>query len=224
MTVQELFKSLDKNDFIKYYCQYEQILANKYSTTDSGRLIIEELFDKLISSEPIENKDDCIVFCIPELGSISYSSYHVYKKDLLEPAESGYVEHYGLDFVPMLETLGYKVSDACLFYLADPRQIAASILYEMTYFGYTIEDQKDESSTLLDSLTIQVEEIQKAEDKGESIVAPIEEVFERVGWVDTRTNSEKLYQEKFSTIEGTCGIDLRDLLYEMERDYINNKI
>lgn len=230
MIVQELFKSLDKKDFIKYYCQYECVLSNKYRTTKNGKKIITDLFDKLCNADPIltSNDDDNgmneIIFCIPELGTISCSTYSVYEKDLLEPDDTGYVEHYGIEFDSMLKVLGYKVSDACLFHFDDPRLIAASILYEMTFFGYTLEDQEDEAKALLDSLHEQVEDIKEKEEKGEPIGIPADEVFNGLGWVDNRSEKEIFYQNKCSEIYGNCGIDLRDLFYDMERDYLNGKI
>ena len=45
MTVQELFKSLDKEDFIKYYCQYEDVLAGKYEVTEKGKITAQKVMD-----------------------------------------------------------------------------------------------------------------------------------------------------------------------------------
>ena len=53
MTVQELFKSLDKEDFIKYYCQYEDVLAGKYEVTEKGNKIVTELFNQLLTIESL---------------------------------------------------------------------------------------------------------------------------------------------------------------------------
>ena len=77
MTVQELFKSLDKEDFIKYYCQYEDVLAGKYEVTEKGKKIVTDLFNQLLTIEPLPAKENknWIIFSIPEAGTISLSSF-----------------------------------------------------------------------------------------------------------------------------------------------------
>ena len=56
MTVQELFKSLDREDFIKYYCQYEDVLAGKYEVTEKGKKIVTDLFNQLLTIDPVPAK------------------------------------------------------------------------------------------------------------------------------------------------------------------------
>ena len=40
MTVQELFKSLNKEEFINYYCYYDLSGSDKYQTTEKGKQIV----------------------------------------------------------------------------------------------------------------------------------------------------------------------------------------
>ena len=225
MTVQELFKSLDRDDFIKYYCLYELACSSdRYEMTDSSKQIIADLFDKLCNAEPLIDEDclDGIIFCTPWVGSNSLNSFLVHEHDLLNPQDDGFVEYYGYEFTSMLKILNYKVSDACLLYFCDERQIAASILYEMTFFGWTIEDQEDEAAALSDHLKEQVEEIQDYEENGgECPYVPANEVFDKFDFIISKTETEKMYEQQLSTIEGQCGIDIRDTLYDLERHYIS---
>ena len=225
MTVRELFKSLDRDDFIKYYCLYElSCSSDKYEMTDSSKQVICDLFDKLCGAEPIVDEEclDGIIFCTPWIGSNSLNSFLVHEYDLLNPQDDGFVEHYGYEFTSMLKILNYKVSDACLLYFNDRRQIAASILYEMTFFGWTIEDQEDESSELLDGLNKQVKEIQNYEENGgDCPYVSASEVLDHFNCLFNKTEFEELSEQKFSTIEGQFGIDLRDTLYDLERHYIS---
>ena len=55
MTVQELFKSLDKELFVNYYCRYEEDEKSKYLTTDKGKQIIIRLFNQLLEVTPNDN-------------------------------------------------------------------------------------------------------------------------------------------------------------------------
>jgi hypothetical protein len=225
VTVQELFKSLDRDDFIKYYCQYDDVIAGKYETTEKGKKVVTELFDQLLAVKPIpaENNKNWIVFSIPEAGTISLNSFLVEKDDLLNPSEDGYIEHYGYEFDPMREILSYEVSKACLQYFNDPRQIAAAILYEMTFFGYSIEDQENESTGLQNSLTEQVEEITETLENGDdSKFSSWEEVKDKLGWVDTRTEEDKAFERDMNTIEGEFYNKLLDRLYDFERAYLKN--
>ena len=225
MTVQELFKSLDKEDFIKYYCQYEDVLAGKYEVTEKGKRVVTDLFEQLLTAEPLPDADNIswIIFSIPDVGTISLNSFSVKANDLLNPGENGYVEHYGYEFDSMRKVLAYKVSDACLKYLSDPRQFAASILYEMTFFGYTIDDQEEDATNLLNSLNEQVDEISEALDNGDdSALSSFEEVATSVGWnwVDNRTEEDKVFEKDVSNLEGEFYIKLRDRLYDLERVYL----
>lgn len=223
MTVQELFKSLDKEDFIKYYCQYEDVLAGKYEVTEKGKKVVTELFDQLLTVEPIPAKEgkNWIVFFTPWVGSIALNSFLVEKNDLLNPSESGYVEHYGYEFDPMREILSYEVSNACLKYFDNPRQLAAAILYEMTFFGYSIDGQENEAAELLSGLHKQVEEVTEAVENGDdSKFSSWEDVKDTLGWVDTRTEEDKAFEQDMSTIEGEFCNKLRDRLYDFERAYL----
>lgn len=225
MTVQELFKSLDKEDFIKYYCQYEDVLAGKYGVTEQGKKIVTDLFNQLLTIEPTPTEDDktWIVFSIPDAGTISLNSFLVEKDDLLNPREDGYVEHWGYEFNPMPEILSYEVSKACLQYLIDPRQLAASILYEMTFFGYSIESQENEATDLRNSLNEQIEEIQNYEENGgECPYVSADEVFRDYDLSSffNRSEEDKAFERDMSTIEGEFYNKLRDRLYDFERAYL----
>lgn len=216
MTVQELFKSLDKELFVNYYCRYEEDEKSKYLTTDKGKQIIIRLFNQLLEVTPNENKDKCIIFSIPELGNERLYSFLVHEEDLLSNDKP---EHYGYELTSMLDILGYEVSEACRYRL-DSLQLAASILYEMTFFGYDIEDQKDESQAILETLNEHIEEIEN----GTLKTISADEVFENLkyeyGYIDDRSEQEKIFEEQCDIISGNSSQELRDLFYDMEKHYI----
>lgn len=213
MTVQELFKSLDKEEFIKYYCHYDLLESDKYETTEKGKQVVTELFEKLLSVSPVENKDECIIFSIEQIGTEMLYSFLVHKQDLLDSDEP---EHYAYELSPMLEILGYDVSSACKYALKNDYKLAASILYEMTFFGYTIEDQQDEASEVTESINKSVQEIKE----GTAELLTADEVFSNLGYEDTRTNFEQLFDDDKYTIEGNYFSDTRSRLYKLEKEYL----
>lgn len=213
MTVQELFKSLNKEEFINYYCYYDLSGSDKYETTEKGKQVVIELFEKLLSATPVENKDECIIFSIEQVGTEMLYSFLVHRDDLLNCEEP---EHYAYELSPMLEILGYDVSNACKYSLNNDYKLAASILYEMTFFGYTIESQEEEASEITDSLTESVKEITE----GTANLVSADEVFSNFDYQDTRTEFERTFDDAKYTIEGTYFSDVRSRLYELEKEYL----
>ena len=140
-------------------------------------------------------------------------SFLVHKEDLLSSEEP---EHYAYELSPMLEILGYDVSSACKYALKDDYRLAASILYEMTFFGYTIEDQEAEASEITESISKSVEEI----DEGTAELLTAEEVFSNLGYEDTRQSFEQLFDDDKYTLEGTYFSDMRSRLYKLEKEYL----
>lgn len=213
MTVQELFKSLNKEEFINYYCYYDLSGSDKYQTTEKGKQIVTELFEQLLTAKPVENENGCIIFSIEQIGTEMLYSFLVHKEDLLSSEEP---EHYAYELSPMLEILGYDVSSACKYALKDDYRLAASILYEMTFFGYTIEDQEDEASEVTASISKSVQEIEE----GTAELLTAEEVFSNLGYEDTRTSFEQLFDDDKYTLEGTYFSDMRSRLYKLEKEYL----
>ncbi len=213
MTVQELFKSLNKEEFINYYCYYDLSESDKYEITEKGKQVVTELFEQLLTAKPVENENGCIIFSIEQIGTEMLYSFLVHREDLLSSEEP---EHYAYELSPMLEILGYDVSTACKHALGNDYRLAASILYEMTFFGYTIDSQEEETSDTLTSLNKSVQEIEE----GTAELLTADEVFSNFGYEDTRTYFEREFDDDKYTIEGTYFVDMRTRLYKLEKEYL----
>lgn len=208
MTVQEYFRSLDREEFISAYidyCNYPRSSARKKS--------LRNLLSNLDKLEVIPNPS-IIIFSVPNPGSHLLDSYCINKEDLNKEK----IEHYAYEMSPMRTTLGYEVSQACIYLFPYDYQFACSILYELTFFGYDLNTQNEEVTQFTNELEEQLEEIKSGEFKS----IPAEEVFERLGWKDTRTEFEKEFDSVKNKIEWDFDNNLKKSLYKLEKEYLKS--
>ena len=208
MTVQEYFRSLDKEKFIKEYIDY----SNYYRSTTKKNILRDLLF-KLDSLEIVSNPSK-IIFSVPVPDSESrlLDSFCINKEDLYKEDR---VEHYAYEMTSMQEILGYQISQACNYFLGEYR-FACSILYEMTFFGYDVVRQEKEVTQLSDKLKEQVEEIES----GSAKLASVENLFEHFGFEDNRSEAEKLFDSEKFTIDGVYSKKITEALFNLEKDYL----
>lgn len=205
MTVQEYFRSLDREEFISSYidyCNYPKSSARKKSL----RNLLSDL-DKL----EITPNPSTIIFSVPNPGSHLLDSYCIHREDLTKEK----VEHYAYEMSPMRTILGYEVSQACIYLFPYDYQFACSILYELTFFGYTVKGQNEEINQFTNELEEQLEEIKAGEFKPTPA-----EVLERLGWKDTRTEFEKEFDCAKNKYEWDFDNNLKKSLYELEKEYL----
>lgn len=208
MTVQEYFRSLDREEFIKeyvYYCDYpksaakKNTLRNLLSKLDNLEIIVDS--SKIIFSVPVPNSK-----------SLLLDSFFIDREDLYK---DGRIEKYAYEMTPMQEILGYQISQACRYFLGEYK-FACSIFYEMTFFGYDLDNQKKEVTCLSSGLKKQVEEIKS----GEAKLTPIEDLFKHFGFEDTRSEAEKFFDSEKFNIERAYSQKITETLYNLEREYL----
>ena len=210
MTVQEYFRSLDREEFIKeyiYYCSYPKSAAKKN--------LIRNLLSKLDILEVAADSSK-IIFSVPVPDSESHllDSFSIDREDL---DKDGRVEQYAYEMTPMQEILGYQISQACSYFLGKYK-FACSILYELTFFGYDLDNQKREVTHFSNELKEQVEEIKSDPTK----LVPVDDVFEHFGFTDTRSKAEQLFDSEKFRVEGTYCQKIAEALYKLEKSYINS--
>jgi len=208
MTVQEYFRSLDKEKFIKeyiYYCDYPK------STTKKN--LIRNLLSKLNDLEVVQDPSK-IIFSIPVPNSESLllDSFSIDREDL---DKDDRIEKYAYEMTPMQEILGYQISQACSYFLGKYK-FACSILYEMAFFGYDLDNQEKEVIHFSNRLKEQIEEIKS----GEAKLTPVENLFKHFGVEDTRSKAEQLFDSEKFRIEGTYCQNITKALINLEKEYL----
>lgn len=208
MTVQEYFRSLDREKFIKeylYYCDYPKSTAKKNT--------IRDLLSKLDGLEIVVDPSK-IIFSVPVPDSESHllDSFSIDREDLYK---DGRVEIYAYEMTPMREILGYQISQACSYFLGKYK-FACSILYEMTFFGYNLDNQEKEVIHFSNGIKEQIEEIKS----GEAKLVPVEDLFKHFGFEDTRSEAERLFDSEKFTIEGNYSKKITEALYKLEKEYL----
>lgn len=225
MIVKDFLLTFNIDDLVNAYYLYEEDICNYHGTTkhvkgkeDARKYALKKALNEILLLEPIKDKYH-IVFSIPHPNSQGLDSFLIKKEELFN-TELDRIEHYGYEFDSMQEILGFEVSDACKFYLNDDLLFACSIIFEMTFFDYNPEDQEKETSKNIDELNNQIEEIESGEANFTTIN---DEFWESVGYVDTRDEKERLFEDKVRSIEGNYIKDILDELYDLERYYQNKK-
>ena len=206
MTVQEYFRSLDKEEFIKEYINY-----CGYSKSTTKKNIIRNLLSKLDDLEVVADFSK-IIFSVPVPDSTILDSFCVNREDLYKEDR---VEHYVYEMTPMQEILGYQISQACNYLLGEYK-FACSILYEMTFFGYDLDRQEREVTQISNELKEQIEEIES----GKVNLTPVDNIFKHFEFEDTRSEAEKLFDSERFTIEGIYNKNITEALYKLEKEYL----
>ena len=195
MTVQELFKSLNINEFLQEYFKYDDNLLNILIDVSKPAVekdsILYKAKQKIVKSfvnmqnMPITKKEneDYIVFAIPAVefdcpSSTYYDTFLIKRENLLKLKENPneYVETYTYDFEDTSVVLGYEVANVSNK-MIDKEKLAAIIFFEITFNGYDEEVKKARIKEVLDSLNESLEEIKSGNYKSYSV----EEVFEELG-------------------------------------------
>ena len=118
-------------------------------------------------------------------------------------------ESYAFEFTPWTEVLGYEVFQPNVKEYG-AAAILASVIYEMTFFGFTQEEQ-DEERAKLDEAIAESEAIRKlTPEEQKKHYKTAEEVFAELGYVDERTEEEKEQERR-----ALC----RDVLYNHLQTY-----
>ena len=211
MTVQELFKNLDRDTFIDEYLNY---CGEPKSAKRKERL--ENLLNAFNTINVTPN-NSLIVFCEPIVGENHLDSTVIKKEELLDTeVENGKVpEGYAYEFNSMIEILGYSVSKACI-YAFGAIKVACSILYEMTFFGYDVDAQQENVKQKTEKLSKAVEEVYN----GEAKLTSFTDFCKKYGWTDSRKDFEKDFDTAKMHIECEASKKLKQELCKLEISYL----
>ena len=231
MTVQDLFKTTliadkDKNDFCKYYLRY---IDNNIKGRNKKQKLLK-LVNDICSCEDIRVDKENIIFFIPDYPKQDtedcINNFLIHKEDLfkqeniIDPNE---IIPYSYEFQPMKTILGYQVSQACLYAFKGKFRALASILWEMTWFGYDMEAQQQKAEEELETLNTAVNNI---EYHPENLIM----------WEDFKIDDkykikpkvkpahEEFFDNEYQINENIFYNKLTDKLYQLERSYIRKSI
>ena len=230
MNVQDLFKTTlitdkDKNDFCKYYLRY---IDNNIKGRNKKQKLLK-LVNDICSCENIEVDEECIIFFIPDYPKQDtedcINNFLIHKEDLFKQEniiDPNKIEPYSYEFQPMKIILGYQVSQACLYAFKGKFRALASILWEMTWFGYDMEAQQQKAEEELETLNTAVNNIENHPEnliKWEDI--KIDEKYKIKPRV--KPAHEEMFDEQYYQAENIFCNKVFDLLCQLERQYIRNE-
>lgn len=201
MTVQEFLKSIDREELIDSYLNY----CNE-KITKKSKEALNKFFDNILSKEVVED-DSWIIFSLPTLDSTYFDSFAVHRKDLTKDK----IDSYAYEFNKVTEVLGYSVSNACI-YAYGKYKVACSILYEMTFFGYDIEEQEKTVNKEVEDLKKQVEEI----NSGTAKLEDLDTFLAKINYKDDRTDLQKEFDTERIRLEHKYYKNLKKLLCKLE--------
>ena len=97
---------------------------------------------------------------------------------------------YAFEFSPWEEVLGYELNIENAEEIGLPR-LAAAVIYEMTFCGFTDEEVEAERQKLREAIE-ESEAVKKLpEEEQKKHFKSMEEAFAELGWQDKRTEEEK---------------------------------
>lgn len=215
MTVQELFKNLDRDTFIDEYLNY---CGEPKSAKRKERL--KNLLDAFNNINVTPN-NSWIVFCEPIVGENHLDSTIIKKEELLDTeVENGKVpEGYAYEFECMTDILSYSVSLACI-YAFGIIKVACSILYEMTFFGDTLDIQRENVKQEVEQLNKSIEEVHN----GEAKLTSFTDFCKKYGWTDSRKDFEKDFDTAKMHIDCESSRKLKQELCKLEINYISETV
>ena len=204
MTVQEFLKSIDREELLESYFDY----CNE-KVTKKSKEALNKFFDNILSKEVVKD-DSQIIFSLPTMNSTYFDSFVVRRKDLTK----NNIDGYAYEFNKITETLGYSVSNACI-YAYGKYKVACSILYEMTFFGYNIEEQEKTVNKEREDLKKQLKEISS----GKARLENFDNFLARFDYKDDRTDLQKEFDIKKIKAEHKYYKNLKKLLCKLELSY-----
>ena len=227
MTVQELFKSIDENEFLDLYLRNDNdtinLIFNRDITIEEKVKKIEKFKDTILNALhlfrtlEIDKDDKYIVFAIPRFeGDTLADSFLVKKDELLYPEKVDRIEHYAYEFSPHKEILSFDVSEASRFEIDDDVCLAVSIFNEMTFCGISEESHSNRVAEITEDINSAIEDI---DNNSENFISS-EELFKSLGWEDTRTEEEKQFSFDIACVEGNASSKIYEKYFEMEKYYL----
>jgi hypothetical protein len=229
MTLQELFKSINEDEFIDVYLRNDtQTLDLIFDNSISLKEKVKKIEDfkeiilntlHLFQTMQTEKNDEYIVFAIPSCEDDALADSFLVERDkLLQMQDSDNIEHYSYMMSPHEEVLSYDISKASRLKIDDDVCLAVSIFNEMTFCGVTEESYSEQ----INDIKNRIDEVQKEHETNPENFKPIDDLFKELGWEDNRTEEEKEFCLTVDKIEGKAYAQICKKYYEMEKYYLSN--
>lgn len=228
MTVKEFLQSLDQNELILSFMNYEEFydklrrdypnepIENLLALTLKAQKGLKKFLDELLAIEPAPNKNGDIIFSIKGDEGKMLDSFMVFRRDV-ESLNAEY-EHYAYEFESWDNVLGWDISEACRYAVGD-YPYACSILYELSFFGYDRETQEGGAGEILKSVKDSIQTIEEQKPQMKSW----EEIAEDLNLVDSRSEAEKAFDSDTIRIEALAHRNYRQeymrQLFQLENSY-----
>ena len=152
-----------------------------------------DFFDELGSLAPEDITDDMVEPLLAKCQEISDKSVE-YLGDKTSGSYPGYIERYGYMFSPRDKIISYKVP-AHIIGTDEQYQLLASVIFEMTFFGFDEKQAEQERKKLEESF----EEMERLDalppEEQAKHFHSTEELEEELGITDDRTDEEKARDE-----------------------------
>jgi hypothetical protein len=224
LTIQQLFQKIDAEQFVKEFVNYNiSFYSDKIFDLKNPANIDNSYYERLVASinntlnsfrttEIKENKDN-VVFVVPinEDDYFVYDSFFIKKEDILENNKQ--FDTYAYELNDYSETLGYGVSEACIYLLGEIAT-AVGIFSEMTFCGIDIDERASYVNDITDSLKEAITEINESDLQS---FKTMEDFFSEIGFVDERSLIEKNFDKtKFEIYRKIARLKY-NFLFEQER-------
>ena len=234
MTVQELFKKIDKDEFIEYYMKndgetLDVIFGEKHSLEEKIKMVqhfknvVLESFEKMRNLE-LERDEEYICFAIPyaEDENFGWDSFISKREDILNKDKMDRVEKYAYELSPVEDTLRYDVSETCIKSYGE-LEVAVAIFCELTFCGVDFDRREERQTEINGELHESLQEIEESIENGEEIKGiPAEDVFKSLGWVDERKPFEKEFDMNRMRCDGEHFMKIYKMIIDQEFIYITN--
>ena len=231
MNIQQLFQSIqnEKDAFVDFYLTYDNSI--------SDRNVIEKLFDDICSYQDVIENKDCIIFSIPQYPRYdtvdNMHSFAINRVELLlffEKIQSEFtlvsspLETYAYDCASIKELLGYQVSEACMYAFKNIYRYLASILYEISFHGYDLENRDIAVRNILEYLNQAVADIDVDET---SNYIDFRELFKDKDLLNLDldniilpSDSESMFEKAYANANNKFSEELLTQLYCLEATYL----
>lgn len=162
-------------------------LRTHYSLEDKYYDAYHHALQDLREATPTTLKEDMLLVVAKVHDELEDSGFR-YEAYGVRPGDP---ERYALELTPWEEWLSYRVLEKSIA-LYGVNEFVAHALQDITFFGFSIEKARENAEKEIAILNERTAEIEN----GTAEYIPAEEVYRSLGYVDERTEDEKLRDEK----------------------------
>ena len=168
-----------------------------------------EFFEQisLFSKEEVKEKKENFV----ELENLDEKKEYSYEE--IEAIQSLLPRSYSSSFIPWSKVLGHEVNEENVKEYGK-ESILADILYDITFFGFSEKEMKEEKEKLDKILSEIKEKREKMKEEIENFGSDIDTVFAELGLRDERTEEEKEEAERRMKTEMVLNAKLQGKIFK----------